>query len=603
MYGTSFIRSRSSAAIVFASCISANVPSCIRAPPDALTMTSGIRSSRAASAARATFSPDDRAHRAAHEPEVHDDDRDRRALDPAGAPHGGVAEARRELRGRDAVRVRLLVDEPERVLRHEPGVALRPGALVEELRQAHGRRQPEVVAARRADVHRLLELLVEQLLLARRAARPHVLGAGGLATRAEGRELHRHQAGPPRPGVVAAAAAVEAVAMTSAETPAAARRARAARAARAMARLLDRPATGRGRGARGAPRDVRDPDQRDRRGRDRPAHEQRPPGARAGGRRGRRRRRRSGRARRGGSPRPADRPRGWRGDAPGSSISAPPPAAARAGLAWLAASSASRPARRSSNRNDGWTRTSEARSTRAASRTSGSRVAWDGASVGVAVDGGEERVQVAVGDERVDLGVVAHARGVVVGRAPVALAAELPGDGAQRAVDEDADRALRAAEHAGDLRGAHLLDEPEREGAPPVVGQGAHRAQRLAGLVAGHGVRLEVRGIGDREARPEGRLERRGRAAAPRASLVRDGVARDPEQPDAERGRLGAVLRACLLAEPGHGGQGAQEHALGGVLGGVVITELVEGVGIHLGEVLPIQGVEAGGVAPGCLHQ
>ena len=56
-YGTRAARSRSRAAIVLASCISASVPSCIRAPPDAETTTSGTRSSSAPSAARATFSP------------------------------------------------------------------------------------------------------------------------------------------------------------------------------------------------------------------------------------------------------------------------------------------------------------------------------------------------------------------------------------------------------------------------------------------------------------------------------------------------------------------------------------------------------------------
>ncbi len=55
--GTPPARSRSSAASVLASCIRARVPSCIRAPPDALTTMSGTRRSRAASAARVTFSP------------------------------------------------------------------------------------------------------------------------------------------------------------------------------------------------------------------------------------------------------------------------------------------------------------------------------------------------------------------------------------------------------------------------------------------------------------------------------------------------------------------------------------------------------------------
>ena len=57
MNGTPAARSRSSAATVFASCMSASVPSCIRAPPDAETTISGTRSARACSAARVTFSP------------------------------------------------------------------------------------------------------------------------------------------------------------------------------------------------------------------------------------------------------------------------------------------------------------------------------------------------------------------------------------------------------------------------------------------------------------------------------------------------------------------------------------------------------------------
>ena len=57
MNGTPASRSRSRAASVLASCMRARVPSCIRAPPDALTMTSGVRDSRACSAARVTFSP------------------------------------------------------------------------------------------------------------------------------------------------------------------------------------------------------------------------------------------------------------------------------------------------------------------------------------------------------------------------------------------------------------------------------------------------------------------------------------------------------------------------------------------------------------------
>ena len=57
MNGTPAARIRSSAATVFASCMSASVPSCIRAPPDADTTISGRRLARAYSAARVTFSP------------------------------------------------------------------------------------------------------------------------------------------------------------------------------------------------------------------------------------------------------------------------------------------------------------------------------------------------------------------------------------------------------------------------------------------------------------------------------------------------------------------------------------------------------------------
>ncbi len=57
MNGTPAALRRSSAATDLASCMSASVPSCIRAPPLADTTTRGMRSRRAASAARATFSP------------------------------------------------------------------------------------------------------------------------------------------------------------------------------------------------------------------------------------------------------------------------------------------------------------------------------------------------------------------------------------------------------------------------------------------------------------------------------------------------------------------------------------------------------------------
>ena len=62
----------STAQTVFGSCISDRIPSCIRAPPDDVTPTSGTPWRWAAlSHARANFA-DDASHRAAHEGEVHD---------------------------------------------------------------------------------------------------------------------------------------------------------------------------------------------------------------------------------------------------------------------------------------------------------------------------------------------------------------------------------------------------------------------------------------------------------------------------------------------------------------------------------------------------
>ena len=87
------------------------------------------------------------------------------------------------------------------------------------------------------------------------------------------------------------------------------------------------------------------------------------------------------------------------------------------------------------------------------------------------------------------------------------------------------------------------------------------------------------------------------------ATLVGHHVARDPEQPHAERRGVRAVLGRGELAEPGQRGEGAHEHALGRVLRGVVVGELVEGVGIHLGEVLPVQGVESGRIPTGRLDE
>ena len=63
--------SSSTAATVFGSCISARIPSCMRAPPDAETETTARRAVGGAVAGAGELLADDAAHRAAHEGEVH----------------------------------------------------------------------------------------------------------------------------------------------------------------------------------------------------------------------------------------------------------------------------------------------------------------------------------------------------------------------------------------------------------------------------------------------------------------------------------------------------------------------------------------------------
>jgi len=57
MYGFLISRKRAMAAEVFAICISEKMPSCMRAPPEALNTTAAQRRSVARSKMRVTFSP------------------------------------------------------------------------------------------------------------------------------------------------------------------------------------------------------------------------------------------------------------------------------------------------------------------------------------------------------------------------------------------------------------------------------------------------------------------------------------------------------------------------------------------------------------------
>ena len=100
-------------------------------------------------------------------------------------------------------------------------------------------------------------------------------------------------------------------------------------------------------------------------------------------------------------------------------------------------------------------------------------------------------------------------------------------------------------------------------------------------------------GVGD----VGGRLDGRDGAAALRPALVRDDVAGDPEEPDAERRRAVAVGGAGALLEAVEVREGGEERPLRGVLGLVMVAELVVRVAVHLGEVPAVEGVELGGIA------
>ena len=108
------------------------------------------------------------------------------------------------------------------------------------------------------------------------------------------------------------------------------------------------------------------------------------------------------------------------------------------------------------------------------------------------------------------------------------------------AMDEDADRALRPLEDAGDLRRRHLVTK--RRTRPAAGRRTADRRARQAAPPPRGRPRSPRRRAGRRVA--IARIERRlGSAAASRRRSFGDDVAGDPEQPDPERRGALAVLR------------------------------------------------------------
>ena len=162
-------------------------------------------------------------------------------------------------------------------------------------------------------------------------------------------------------------------------------------------------------------------------------------------------------------------------------------------------------------------------------------------------------------------------------------------------MDEHPDRTLRAAHHLADLARGHLLHEPEHEGTTSIAGQSLDDPPGPRGLVVrddGGGGSSAAR---TSSARSKGRL-----GMAPVASsFVGQDIAADLEQPYPE----GAARVHAPVIESGQATQRLEEHLLGDVLGGVMGARLVEGEAVHLGHVLPVEGVESQRVPTGGFHR
>ena len=125
----------------------------------------------------------------------------------------------------------------------------------------------------------------------------------------------------------------------------------------------------------------------------------------------------------------------------------------------------------------------------------------------------------------------------------------------------------------------------------------ARHASTASSWSRGVGFEVARRGDGHRG------LERRLGPPASLPAPFGHRIAGDLEEPHPERRGALAVGGAGPLLEPGEVRQRVEEGALGRVLRLVVIAQLVEGVAVHLGQVLPIEGLEAGRVRLGRLDE
>ncbi len=166
-------------------------------------------------------------------------------------------------------------------------------------------------------------------------------------------------------------------------------------------------------------------------------------------------------------------------------------------------------------------------------------------------------------------------------------------------MDQHPDCPFGSPEDPGDLGRRHLLDESEDDRSPPIGRQAPDGPPRGSRLLPDGCAALDVEWIRDGGSG----LDRRLRVAATAATLVRDDVAGDPEKPDAERRSAFAVGRAGPLLEPIEMGQRSEERPLGGVLGLVVIAELVVRVAVHLGQIPAIERIEASWIVAGRINE
>ncbi len=266
-----------------------------------------------------------------------------------------------------------------------------------------------------------------------------------------------------------------------------------------------------------------------------------------------------------------------------------------AGPRIRAAASASRAASASSNRNDGWNRGRSLASRSAARRTGSSGVAGDGPWSAPRAWAVEQRLEIAVGDERIDLVAVptgecaGHRAGSSRSRATLRSARWMSTRTAPS--DRPSTPAISAVDISSTKRriSARRRSSGSRATAPQAAWAASWRSTSPC----------EVDRGGDRRRG----LQRRLRAAAAEASPLGDHVAGDLEEPDPEGRRALAVGRPGALLEPGEVRQRGEERPLGGVLRLVVVVQFVEREAVHLGQVLPIEGLEAGRVRLGGLDE